>query len=120
RYPAHPEASLALVLASGYPDSWIGDPGYPCDSPDCWTAGRSSLGELTPMHHLRLVSIAMVLGGLLAVAASGLFALGPAWTLTGLLLAFAGAVKLIVVALWRGVASLSTPVETGVDEAQSR
>ncbi len=72
------------------------------------------------MHHLRLVSIAMVLGGLLAVAASGLFALGPAWMLTGLLLAFAGAVKLIVVALWRGVANLSTPVETGVDEAQSR
>ncbi len=72
------------------------------------------------MHHLRLVSIAMIIGGLLTIAAAVLFTLGPAWTLTGLLLAFAGAVKLIVVALWRGVASLSAPAETGVDEARSR
>lgn len=72
------------------------------------------------MHHLRHVSIAMVLAGLLAIAGSIIFALGPAWTLTGLLLAFAGAVKLIVVALWRGVASLTASAETRVDEIQSR
>ncbi len=72
------------------------------------------------MHHLRLVSIAMIIGGLLAIVAAVVFTLGPAWTLTGLLLAFAGAVKVIVVALWRGVASVSAPVESSVDEAGSR
>lgn len=36
---------------------------------------------------------------------SPLLSLGPTWTLTGLLLAWAGLVKVVVVRLWRGIAA---------------
>ena len=68
------------------------------------------------MHHLRLVSFAMVFLGVLTVAASVFFGLSPAWTLSGLLLGIAGAVKVVVVALWRGVASLTTSTELSADD----
>lgn len=53
------------------------------------------------MRHLRLVSVVMVLGGLLALAAAAVLGLGGVWALTGLLLAWAGIVKVVVVAIWQ-------------------
>lgn len=57
------------------------------------------------MHSLRWVSILLFVAGLLLMAAGSLFSLDPGWTLTGLLLAWAGLVKVIVVRLWRGIAA---------------
>ncbi len=56
------------------------------------------------MHHLRSVSVLMVVAGLALLAAAAALDLGPAWGLTGLLLAWAGAIKVLVVYLWRGLA----------------
>ena len=73
------------------------------------------------MHHLRNLSLLMVALGALLIAAAVVGPLGPAWTLAGLLLILAGVVKVVVVALWRGVADLSAagedPHGTGRDDA---
>ncbi len=61
------------------------------------------------MHHLRSVSVLMVVGGLALLAAAAALDLSPAWGLTGLLLAWAGAVKVLVVYLWRGLAGADRP-----------
>ena len=52
------------------------------------------------LHHL---SLALLLGGVLLTIAAIVFSLSPLWTLSGLLLAIAGGVKLVVVYLWRNV-----------------
>lgn len=69
------------------------------------------------MHHLRNLSIAMVALGALTVVAAAAAPLSPAWTLAGLLLALAGIVKVVVVALWRGVADLHDPPQRAGDDA---
>ena len=56
------------------------------------------------MRHLSSVSILLVVAGLVVLAAAQLLGLSPTWALTGLLLAWAGIVKVVVVVLWRGVA----------------
>ena len=61
------------------------------------------------MRHLRLVSIAITILGVLAIAAAVAFDLGAAITLTGMLLVVAGLVKIVIVALWRGVAGFDPP-----------
>lgn len=55
------------------------------------------------MRHLRSVSVLLVLAGLVLVAAAQNFPVGATWVLTGLLLAWAGIVKVVVVHLWRGL-----------------
>jgi len=45
----------------------------------------------------------MTVAGVILVLASLLLDLGATWTLIGLLLAWAGAVKVIVVRLWRNL-----------------
>lgn len=57
------------------------------------------------MRHLRSLSLLMVVAGALLLAAGRFLPLGPAWVLTGLLLVWAGVVKMVVVQLWRGVAN---------------
>lgn len=52
------------------------------------------------LHHL---SLALLLGGVLLTVAAIVFSFPPLWTLSGLLLAIAGGVKLVVVYLWRNV-----------------
>ena len=56
------------------------------------------------MRHLRSLSVVFVLAGLVLLGASLMLDLNPTWTLAGLLVAWAGAVKVIVVYLWRGIA----------------
>ena len=67
------------------------------------------------MRHLRSISVLMVVVGLALIAAAAALALSPAWGLTGLLLAWAGAVKVFVVFLWRGLAG-GDPRATVLDE----
>lgn len=57
------------------------------------------------MRHLRSVSVLLFVGGLALLVGSLLLSLSPTWTLTGLLLAWAGLVKVVVVRLWRGISS---------------
>lgn len=56
------------------------------------------------MRRLRSVSLLMVVFGIVLLLASLLLGLGPGWTLSGLLLTWAGVVKVVVVHLWRGIA----------------
>jgi hypothetical protein len=60
------------------------------------------------VRHLRSVSLVISLAGLFLLLASLVFHLSPTWTLVGLLLAWAGIVKLVVVHLWHGVAAPNT------------
>lgn len=53
------------------------------------------------MRHLRSLSVVMTAAGLLILLLALLADLGPTWGLVGLLLAWAGLVKLVVVRLWR-------------------
>ncbi len=58
------------------------------------------------MRHIRWISVLMTVAGLALAAASLALSLEPMWALVGLLLFWAGIVKVIVVALWR---NLGTP-----------
>ena len=55
------------------------------------------------MRHLRSVSVAMTAVGIGLMVAAALLDLGATWTLVGLLLTWAGVVKVIVVHLWRNL-----------------
>ncbi|HEY7032850.1 MAG TPA: hypothetical protein VH482_16015 [Thermomicrobiales bacterium] len=66
------------------------------------------------MRYLRLVSIAITVAGLALAVAASVFDLGPALTLTGLMLVVAGLVKIVTVAIWHGFAGLA-PVKTTED-----
>jgi hypothetical protein len=68
------------------------------------------------MRHLRSISVVLVLVGLTTMLGAAFLALGPTWLLSGLLLTWAGLVKVIVVALWRGVANPETAVPAGTDQ----
>jgi len=62
----------------------------------------------------------MVIGGVALLAAALLFDLGATWALGGLLLAWAGVVKVVVVALWRGVASVHAPALDETEDGHGR
>ena len=66
------------------------------------------------MRHLRSLSVVMTAAGVLLVLAAALFDLGATWILIGLLLAWAGVVKVVVVYLWRDVAA--PPAAVGKDD----
>lgn len=57
------------------------------------------------MRHLRSLSVLLFLVGVVLLVGSPLLSLSPTWTLTGLLLAWAGLIKVVVVRLWRGIAA---------------
>jgi len=60
------------------------------------------------MRHLRLTSYGITLAGMGTLIAALIFDLDEAVQLTGLLLALAGVVKIIVVYLWTHVARLGS------------
>jgi len=60
------------------------------------------------MKHLRLTSYAITALGILLTVVAALASLGAAWTLTGILLAWAGIVKIVVVLIWTRLARLGT------------
>lgn len=61
------------------------------------------------MRHLRTVSYVITAAGVLAVAASAVAGLSPTVLLLGLMLIIAGMVKIVIVALWHGVAGFGVP-----------
>jgi len=61
------------------------------------------------MRHLHHLSLLLLVAGVLLTLAGLLFALPPLWTLSGLLLAIAGGVKVVVVYLWRNVLQVDDP-----------
>jgi hypothetical protein len=67
------------------------------------------------VRHLRSVSIVMFVLGAAIVVATRLLPLSPTWTLTGLLLTWAGIVKLIVVYLWHGIAGRGSATSVSGD-----
>ena len=60
------------------------------------------------MRHLHRLSWLMLAAGVVVTTAAIAFSLSPVVTLTGLMLAWAGIVKVIVVLLWTNVAGLGT------------
>ena len=58
----------------------------------------------------------IILAGVALLLAGVLLALGPAVILTGLLLTWAGIIKVVVVHLWRGVAAPEQAVPFRDDE----
>lgn len=64
------------------------------------------------MNHLRLTSYAITAVGILLVAVAAVADLGAMWVLSGLLLAWAGLVKIAVVLIWTRIAGLGTDEHT--------
>ena len=60
------------------------------------------------MRHLRRLSWLMMAAGVVLTIVAIALSLSPVVTLTGLMLAWAGIVKVIVVLLWTNVAGLGT------------
>jgi hypothetical protein len=60
------------------------------------------------MKHLRLTSYAITALGILLAVTASLADLGATWTLAGILLAWAGIVKIVVVLIWTKLARLGT------------
>lgn len=60
------------------------------------------------MRYLRMASWAITILGLLLVVATELFKLEEVWLLAGIMLTWAGLVKIIVVLIWDRVAHLGT------------
>jgi hypothetical protein len=60
------------------------------------------------MRYMRYASFGLAAAGVLVVLAALVFDLGGAVQLTGILLAWAGVVKIVVVHLWTHVAGLGT------------
>ncbi len=61
------------------------------------------------MRQLHHVSLILLVGGVLLAIVGVAFSLPPLWTLSGLLLAIAGGVKVVVVYLWRTVLQIEDP-----------
>jgi len=60
------------------------------------------------MKHLQLASYAITVLGVLLAAGATAADLGAAWLLAGILLAWAGIVKIAVVLIWTRVAHMGT------------
>ena len=60
------------------------------------------------MRHLQLTSYAMTLLGVLLAVVASVADLGAAWVLAGVLLTWAGIVKIAVVLIWTRLAHLGT------------
>lgn len=61
------------------------------------------------MRYLRWASYSITLAGILLAIVAGATGLGDVWVLAGILLAWAGIVKIIVVAIWEHLADLKHP-----------
>lgn len=60
------------------------------------------------MRYLRITSWAITLAGLLTIAVAMLAGLSVVWLLAGIMLTWAGVVKIAVVLIWERVARLGT------------
>ena len=60
------------------------------------------------MRYLRITSWAITLAGLLIIAVAMLAGLSVVWLLAGIMLTWAGVVKIAVVLIWERVARLGT------------
>ena len=60
------------------------------------------------MHHLQRISWAMALVGIVTVGIALIFDLDPVWLLAGILLAWAGIVKIVITLIWTRVAQMGT------------
>ncbi len=60
------------------------------------------------MKHLRLTSYAMTLLGVLLALIAATADIGDVWLLAGILLAWAGIVKIAVVLIWTRIAHMGT------------
>jgi hypothetical protein len=60
------------------------------------------------MKHLKLTSYALTLLGVLLAIVAAVVDLGAAWVLAGILLAWAGIVKIAVVLIWTKLAHLGS------------
>ena len=58
------------------------------------------------MRYVRVISLIMVILGFILLVGGTILRLDPLWTLAGLLMLWAGVVKVVVAALWR---KLGTP-----------
>lgn len=61
------------------------------------------------MRYLRWASYSITLAGILLAIVASMASLGDVWVLAGILLAWAGIVKIIVVAIWEHLADLKHP-----------
>lgn len=61
------------------------------------------------MRYLRLTSYAMTMLGVALVALSLTLSLSSMWTVAGMLLVVAGIVKIAMIVLWTGVATVDSP-----------
>jgi hypothetical protein len=68
--------------------------------------GYSRCGSNTTVRRLHHLSVTILLGGVLLTIAAVVFSFSEIWTLSGLLLAIAGGVKVVVVYLWRNVVQI--------------
>ena len=57
------------------------------------------------MRHLKLTSVLILAVGLVVTVAGATINDDPVWILTGLLLVWAGIVKVVVISLWRGLST---------------
>lgn len=60
------------------------------------------------MKHLRTLSWVMTILGILLIAGTQIAGLGLTWLLAGVMLTWAGIVKIIVVFIWTNVAHMGT------------
>jgi hypothetical protein len=72
--------------------------------------------DAASMRHLRIVSFLITAVGIIAVVVASILDAGAMWILAGLLLAWAGIVKIVVVHLWERVAGLGGPAPAAGDD----
>lgn len=60
------------------------------------------------MKHLKLTSLLITVLGFAGAVIAGVFNLEPMWFLGGVMLAWAGIVKIVVVLIWTKLAKLGT------------
>jgi len=62
----------------------------------------------TAMRFVRIATWTIMVSGLLLTAASLILTLGPVWLLAGIMLTWAGILKIVVVLIWDRIAHLGT------------
>lgn len=75
-------------------------------------------GSAIVVRHLHRLSLAITAAGILLAIIAGVLGLSATWMLTGVLLAWAGIIKVIVVAIWRH-AGIGEPASPTPDGSQS-
>lgn len=77
---------------------------------------RVSARRGVSVRRLWPLSLVLLAAGIALIVGGSVLSLGPTWVLAGLLLFWAGVVKVVVVHLWRGVANPEHVGRQPVDE----